>query len=194
MTTEEKLKHFLDTCMKDVRIRSTRMLDEYTSALEKSFEDHKHDANHRAQLLIRQETERMERDINRQISAGQLDIRRLLGRRQDELKEELFADLQKRLDDYTKTPEYLRLLERQIQNAVQIADGQELSVYLDPSDQDKLDSLSLRYPEAQFKISSYSFLGGTRALIPSRNILIDNSFQSRLTEAKENFHFERRNP
>ncbi len=40
MTTEEKLKHFLDTCMEDARTRSSRMLDEYTEALEKSFEEH----------------------------------------------------------------------------------------------------------------------------------------------------------
>lgn len=192
MTTEEKLKHFLDTCMEDVRIRSSHMLDEYTSALEKSFEDHKRDARHRAQLQIRQETERIERDINRQVSAGQLDIRRMLGRRQEELKEQLFAGLKKRLDAYVKTPEYEKLLERQIQNAMEFAQGQAVSVYLDPSDGDKLDTFTSRYPKAEFKISSYSFLGGTRAVIPSHNVLIDNSFQTRLAEAKESFHFERR--
>ena len=41
MTTEEKLQHFLDTCMEDARVRSGRMLDEYMTALEKTFEEHK---------------------------------------------------------------------------------------------------------------------------------------------------------
>ncbi|MCI8659729.1 MAG: ATPase [Lachnospiraceae bacterium] len=192
MTTEEKLKHFLDTCMEDVRTRSSRMLDEYTSALEQSFEDHKRDAKHRAQLQIRQETERIERDINRQVSAGQLDIRRALGRRQEELKEELFAGLKERLKDYIKSPEYTLFLERQIENAIALAEGQSLSIYLDPSDEAKINTFASRYPEVEFKISSYSFLGGTRAVIPSHNILIDNSLETRLAEEKERFHFERR--
>jgi vacuolar-type H+-ATPase subunit E/Vma4 len=192
LTTEEKLKHFLDTCMENVRMRSSRMLDEYTSALEKSFEDHKRDARHRTQLQIRQETERIERDINRQVSAGQLEIRRLLGRRQEELKEQLFAKLKERLDDFVKTPEYEKLLERQIQNAIDFAKGQAVLIYLDPSDKDKADGFAARYPKADFKLSSYSFFGGTRAVIPSHNVLIDNSFKTRLAEAKESFHFERR--
>ena len=73
MTTEEKLKHFLDTCMEDARTRSSRMLDEYTEALEKSFEEHTHDAKRRAQMQVRQETEKIERDLNKQLSVAQLE-------------------------------------------------------------------------------------------------------------------------
>ena len=39
LTTEEKLQHFLDTCMEDARTRSNRMLDEYKKALEQTFEE-----------------------------------------------------------------------------------------------------------------------------------------------------------
>ena len=46
MTIEEKLKHFQDICMEDARERSNKMLDEYMTALEKSFEEHKADAKH----------------------------------------------------------------------------------------------------------------------------------------------------
>ena len=65
MTTEEKLKHFLDTCMEDARARSSRMLDEYTAALQKSFEEHKQDARRRAQMQVRQETEKIGRELNK---------------------------------------------------------------------------------------------------------------------------------
>ena len=56
MTTEEKLQHFLDTCMEDARTRSNRMLDEYMTALEQTFEEHKADARRHAEMLLRQET------------------------------------------------------------------------------------------------------------------------------------------
>ena len=76
MTTEEKLQHFLDTCMEDARVRSGRMLDEYMTALEKTFEEHKADTRRREKLQLSQETEKIEREINKQLAVGQIDIRR----------------------------------------------------------------------------------------------------------------------
>lgn len=71
MTTEEKLQHFLDTCMEDARVRSGRMLDEYMTALEKTFEEHKADTRRREKLQLLQETEKIEREINKQLAVGQ---------------------------------------------------------------------------------------------------------------------------
>lgn len=39
------------------------------------------------------------------------------------------------------------------------------------------------------RVSQYPFSGGTRAVIASKNILIDNSFETKLKEAGENFQF-----
>lgn len=189
MNTEEKLKHFLDTCMKDARARSSRMLNEYTSSLEKSFEEHKQEARRHSQNQIRQETEQIDRDINRQLSAAQLELKRMLGKRQDELKDQLFAELGDRLLKYRKTPEYEKLLEHQIDSAVRFADGRDILVWLDPDDKDLLPALSGRFPQAELKLSDYSFSGGTRAIISSGKLLIDNSFQVRLTEMRESFYF-----
>ena len=33
-------------------------------------------------------------------------------------------------------------------------------------------------------------MGGIRGVLPSRKILIDNSFQARLAQAREDFHFD----
>lgn len=190
MTTEEKLQHFLDTCMEDARTRSNRMLDEYTAALEEAFEEHQADSRHRADLQIRLETEKIERDMNKQLAIEQITIKRTLGNKQEELKEKLFVELKDMLANYLETPEYLHLLDRQVQHAVEFAGKDEVMIYLDPADEDKLRRLALHYGNALIKISDYSFTGGTRAVIPARHILIDNSFQTKLAEAKEHFHFD----
>ena len=39
------------------------------------------------------------------------------------------------------------------------------------------------------RVSQYPFLGGTRAVIASKNILIDNSFETKLKEAEQDFQF-----
>lgn len=190
MTTEEKLQHFLDTCMEDARTRSNRMLDEYMTALEQTFEEHKADARRHADMLLRQETEKSQREINKKLSFEQIGIKRTLGMKQEELKDKLFVELKDKLASFMETPEYQKLLERQIQAAVEFADGAPIMIYLDPADSDKLNRLALHHGAADIQISEYSFSGGCRAVIPSRHILIDNSFRTKLEEARENFHFD----
>lgn len=190
MTTEEKLQHFLDTCMEDARARSNRMLDEYMAALETVFKEHQADSRHRADMQVRLESEKIERDINKQLAIEQIDIKRTLGHKQEELKEKLFVELKDMLANYLETPEYLRLLDKQVLHAVEFAGDDEVIIYLDPVDEDKVRRLAFHHGKALIKISEYSFTGGCRAVIPARHILIDNSFQTKLAEAKENFHFD----
>lgn len=190
MTTEEKLKHFLDTCMEDARMRSSRMLEEYMAALENDFKEHQQEAQRRAGLQVRQETNQIERDMNKKLSLKQMELKRSLGRKQEELKERLFDQLKKKLEAYEKTPEYEKYLEGQIQKALDFARGEEIVIYLDPSDQSRQIELAGKFPAARFEISSYSFLGGIRGVLPMSNILMDHSFQKRLEELGEEFHFD----
>ncbi|MFT4106683.1 MAG: V-type ATP synthase subunit E [Lacrimispora sp.] len=189
MTTEEKLQHFLSFCMEDARTRSAKMLDEYTAALEESFAEHQKDAKARARQQVAMEREQMEREINKRLSLEQIGMKREFGKKQDELKEKLFTELKDRLTEFMKTPEYGRLLEKQVQEATELAGKEFMTIYLTPEDEEKAKSLT--FPaSADIRISEYSFLGGIRAVIPSRHILIDNSFESRLEEEKHDFRFD----
>ena len=58
------------------------MLDEYMTALEQTFEEHKADARHHADMLLRQETEKNQREINKKLSFEQIGIKRTLGMKQ----------------------------------------------------------------------------------------------------------------
>lgn len=190
MNTEEKLQHFLDTCMEDARVRSSRMLEEYEAALEKTFQEHQEEAKRRARLQIRQETEKLQREINKTLAVEQISIRRSLGQKQEELKEKLFVELKDMLANFLESKEYQKLLEHQIAEAVRFAGEDEVIIYLDPADEDKMRLLALHHSTASIRLSQYSFTGGTRAVIPSRHILIDNSFETKLAEAQEKFHFD----
>ena len=189
MTTEEKLQHFLDTCMEDARVRSGRMLDEYMTALEKTFEEHKADTRRREKLQLSQETEKIEREINKQLAVGQIDIRRTLGRKQEELKDKLFVEIRDKLANFMETRDYLDLLEKQIGAAKAVAGDEAMVVYMDPSDEDKARRLAMHH-NVTVKISEYSFDGGIRAVIPSKHILIDSSFKTKLEEARHEFKFD----
>ena len=189
MTTEEKLKHFQDICMEDARDRSAKMLDDYMAALEKTFEEHTADAKRRADMQVAMETEKLEREINKRLSIAQLDLKREVSHKQEELKDKLFVELRDKLENFMDTGDYQRLLERQVKAAKEFAGDEELIIYMDPSDADCLQRLALHH-NATIKVSEYSFMGGTRAVIPSKHILIDNSFETKLKEARHEFKFE----
>ncbi len=188
MTTEEKLQHFLEFCMEDARSRSAKMLDEYTAALEQTFSEHQEDAKRRARQQVASESEQIEREINKRLSLEQIGTKREFGKKQDELKEKLFQELQEMVNHFRNTPQYTELIEKEIREAKELAGKEFITIYIDPTDEEKIRSLSL--PEsADIRVSEYSFMGGTRAVIPNRHILIDNSFQTKLAEAKRDFRF-----
>ena len=189
MTTDEKLQHFLDICMEDARDRGARVFDEYASALDKSLEEHKAEARHRVRMQIQGESEKIEREINKELALEQLNLKRVISRRQDELKDKLFAEVRHLLDDYMKTPEYFALLDSQVRHATEFAGTDPLVIYMDPADEEMRGKLASHY-NANIKISDYSFGGGIRAVIPTRHILIDNSFDTKMAEAKRSFRFK----
>ncbi|WP_124067266.1 V-type ATP synthase subunit E [Clostridium sp. E02] len=189
MTTEEKLQHFMEFCMEDARSRSAKMLDEYTAALEQTFLEHQEDAKRRSKQQVALESERIEREINKSLSLEQISMKREFGKKQDELKEKLFLELKETVEQFMETPEYIKLLEKQILEAKELAGKEFITIYIDPADEEKISNLSLP-GSADIRVSEYPFMGGTRAVIPSRHILIDNSFQSKLEEAKHDFRFD----
>ena len=189
MTTEEKLKHFQEICMTDARERSGKMLDDYMSALETTYEEHVADGKRRARMQVEAETEKLEREINKRLSIGQLDLKREISRRQEELKDKLFSEVRDKLANFMETREYHELLERQVKEAREFAGEDELIVYMDPSDADQVQRIAM-HQNAVIKVSEYSFNGGIRAVMPGRHILIDQSFQTKLQEERHAFKFD----
>ena len=176
--------------MTDAREKSAKILDDYAKTLDKAYEEHTEDARKRAKMQEEAETEKLGRERNKKLSIGQLDLRREVSHRLEELKDKLFVELRDMLANYLETQDYQKLLERQVQHAVEFAGTDQVIIYLDPVDEDKCNRLALHNGNAELRISEYSFTGGTRAVIPARHILIDNSFQTKLEEAREKFHFD----
>ena len=108
---------------------------------------------------------------------------------EEHLKDKLFVELRDKLANFMETQDYQRLLDRQVKAAKEFAGDEELIIYMDPSDVDKLQRIAMHH-NATIKVSEYSFNGGTRAVLPGKHILIDNSFQTKLDEARHEFKFD----
>lgn len=188
MTTEEKLKHFLETSIESATNKSTKIIEDYKQSLNHILESHMEDARRKAELQIKLGADSLEREKNKELSKAQIAIKKEITKKQEEIKEKLFIEVKDMLETFMATRSYHALLVSQIKEAKAFAKDEEIIIYIDPADSSELVNLETS-ANTHLKVSEYSFGGGTRAVINARNILIDNSFETKLKEAREAFTF-----
>lgn len=189
MTTEEKLQHFYEVSMDTAREEATKVLDEYKAALETEMERHKQEKQAASESQFKIDSDNAAREINKALSAEHLHIKRKLSKKQQKLKESIFAEVEELLDDFSKKPEYTDWLEDKIKQSLEIAENDSVQIYLTAKDSAKTEELTKRTGITPL-ISETDFLGGIRAVIPEKNILIDNTFLTAFENEKERFNFD----
>lgn len=189
MTIDEKLSHFYDVTIEDARAKAAGILEEHRKALAQMTEKHKADSQENAQVQIKAETANARREINKALSAEQLTIKRDWTKKQNELKEKLFAEVKTHLENFRNTPDYPAYLESKIKEALDFAEQDKINIYLSPEDSALLPDLVER-TKAFITVSAEDFLGGIKATIPHKNILIDHSFAGNFQAVYKEFKFD----
>lgn len=189
MTTEKKLQHFYEVSMDTAREEATKVLSEYKTALETEMERHKQEKQAASENQFKIATDNAAREINKALSAEHLHIKRKLSKKQQQLKESIFAEVEDLLEDFSQKPEYTDWLEVKIKQSLEIAENDSIQIYLTAKDSAKAEELTKRTGITPL-ISETDFLGGIRAVIPEKNILIDNTFLTAFENEKERFNFD----
>lgn len=122
------------------------------------------------------------------VSKAQLELKREYGKRQKELKQELFQEVLKELQEFMKTDEYKELLVAYIEKAARFTNGEDLKIYINPSDADKKEWLE-EHTGMTLTVSKENFVGGVRAVVKGRNVLIDHAYKGALEEEFQDFMF-----
>lgn len=189
MTDEEKLQHFYTLCTEDAKKDADEELQAFSKELEDAFEAHKKQKAQESDAWIASERVSIERTLKREYSGKQQKIRQGLAARQDMIREKLFQRVREKLLAAKEGPEYLEFLIRKTEESKKIAGSEPMTLYIDPSDQKFLDELEAR-TGVRASLSKEPFLGGTRAVVRSKNILIDDSLQSLMEDERENYAFD----
>lgn len=186
MTLDEKMRIFYDSTIADATEKSNAIIEDYKKTLDAALEEHKATARQKAEATLHSESQKLIQEKNRTLALEHIQFKRQLGEKNALLEEIIFSDVEKKLDNFMKTEEYRKLLEHQILYALKFSGDDEIHIYLNPTDSDKKSLLESR-TGAHLLISKIDFIGGTRAVIHEKNILIDSSFLSRLEEQKASF-------
>lgn len=189
MTIDEKLEHFYDASVEEAKEDAAKAIQEHKENLSRMLEEHKAARRQSAEAEVKAEAEHVRREINKALSAEQITLKRDWSRKQEELKEILFAEVRKKTEAFMASPEYLDYLAEQIRQAKEFAGQDEIQITLSLNDSDKLPVLTEK-TGAELTISEDDFIGGIRAAIPHKNILIDNSFLEGLDSLRREFKFD----
>lgn len=188
MTLDEKIAYLQMTSMEQARAEGNAIIDTHKEALEKIFEDHKAEALRQAETRIKAETTNARLMLNQAVAKSQLEIKRRQGKVQQELKDKVFQEAGEIIQEYMKTEAYDDFLIKCIRQAERYAGTSEIIIYINPSDEHKRSDLE-DATGVHLTISAEDFIGGVRAVIRSRNILIDNSFKTQLRNEYDRFLF-----
>ena len=159
-----------------------KILSDYRSALDKDFADYQSSEIRLADMEVKTETTRIDKETNKELALEQIKLKMEISKKAAELKEAKLAS-------YQSSPAYEALLDSQIDKALKFAGNDEVKIYIDPNDEALAHKLSVKHG-IDIIISKYPFHGGLRAVIPAKNILIDNSFEKKIAEAKDKFDVE----
>lgn len=188
MTLEEKIAEIQTSSMEAARAEGNEIIENYRSALDKVFEDHKKEAVRQMDTRVKAETVNARQQKNQAMAKAQLELKRQEGRIQKELKDQVFREVMELVEAYMKTEEYREFLLRCIRKSKEFAGEEELTVYINPSDQEWKDRLE-QQSGTMLTVSKEDFIGGVRAVIRGRNVLIDHSFRTALRTEYEEFVF-----
>lgn len=186
MTLDEKLEHFYTSVIDSATQQNIEIVEDYKKILKKNFDERKEAALRKAEANYRMASDNIIRERNRKLSSESMEIRRKVLEKTAEVSDRIFTDVRQKLDDFMKAPAYEELLCAQIKNASSFAHGDAITIYINPTDAEKISKLEEK-TGVSLTVSDRDFIGGTRAVIPSRSILIDNSFLTKLDEAKSSF-------
>ena len=174
--------------MEEARAKANAIVKQHEQTLTNVLNQHKGEAKRQSDVRIKAETVSARQQQNMAVSKAQLELKREYGKRQKELKQELFQEVLKELQEFMKTDEYKELRVAYIEKAARFTNGEDLKIYINPSDADKKEWLEER-TGMTLTVSKENFVGGVRAVVKGRNVLIDHAYKGALEEEFQDFMF-----
>lgn len=189
MTQREKLDHLKDAAMLEARMQANTITEQHRKALESIDEQHRAEAIRQSETRVKAEITGAKQQLSMASSKAQLELKRELGKTKKRLKKKLFEEAGKLLEEYMKTEEYKKLLVSYVEKAAKFANGESMTLYINPTDEDKKQYVE-EHTGLSLCVSKEDFTGGVRAVIHERNILIDYAFKGAIEREYDRFTFK----
>lgn len=188
MELKDKLEVFYQSVIEVARERNEKSLEHYKEEYAQNKKDFIKNKQSEMDALFHIEELRLTKELNRRVTSEMIEYKQKLRVSQSSLKEDLFLKIECKIRDFLATGEYEQYLVKKLEKAKAFAKENEIIFYLNQSDQHLKEKLE-QQTNCHLTISNVDFIGGIRGVIRSKNILIDESFSSKLNQEKKDYVF-----
>lgn len=181
MQIKEKLELFRNFTVDMAKEESEQLIAEYEASCKLEVETFRQSKLAELDTRLRGEELSIRRQVNSRVSKEMLRQKRILDECKNQWRQELLEEVKRLLAEYQTTESYREYLKVKIKMAMDVAGEEAVIIYINPSDADKKTELEEQMG-VPLVVSKIDFGGGIRAVIRSRNILIDESFVTKLEQ------------
>lgn len=186
MNTDKKLEHFMDISIQSAGQQAADIIEKYRTGLDEGFEAHKDSLKAASKDTLDTKKSIIRRNVKKALSDKETEIKKQFTTKNLYYRQKIFDEAVEILHEFKNSPEYFDYMCKAINNALHFANGENIKIYIVPEDLPLKEKLC-NAVNAEIEVSDSDFTGGIRAVIPSINILIDESFETKLAELKENY-------
>ncbi len=184
MDVEEKLKKFTDLVFDEAKKEQRDILNKITKEHNKTCTDYYNNTKRKFNQRFEEEENRFIRETQKEVVLAQTDMKRELISLRNSQEKAIFANVLNRIKEYMKTEEYVLSLISGINKNK--SPNYASTVYLMANDilhKERIQNAT----GVDCVESREDFIGGFKISI-SENRIFDCSFETRLSEIRENFN------
>ncbi|HCC35504.1 MAG TPA: hypothetical protein DEQ02_07685, partial [Ruminococcaceae bacterium] len=131
---QDKIGKFVEAINKEAEKRKAQIEDETELFIKQEIDKAENEALQESYELIQQKIASLKQDIGRDLSRRELESRRQIFLRREEIEDEVFDEAKRRLSEFTKTGEYPALLRRSADRLAQRIREETIYIFLRPDD------------------------------------------------------------
>lgn len=186
MKLEEKMAYFKDQVTQQSQAEIDQQINQYRQTLEDDYQKFQEQTDETFAHRLVNEKEALRKENNKAISQIQINQQRELFLTEENMKLTLFQTFTKQIESYQNSEAYIEQLKKMLKNIQAYAGREKYDLYIDENDSHLRSQLE-SYASHPIIISDRPFMGGIRAVLRERQILVDYSFLTFLDRLKGNF-------
>lgn len=188
MKIEAKINEFTKVAESEAEKKRALILEELEKEMNASIEIKTKELEDLSSKTIKEEKIKIDQEFNKEVIQKVSTYKKDLMSLRNRYEAELFSDVKSDLDKFIASNEYVNFLVKEIRGSL---DGSNnFKLYLTKRDISHKEDITKEFKDVNLEIlpSDEDFIGGFKIVIVDKNILMDNSFKTRLQEEKEKFN------
>lgn len=181
MDYEQKFQDFSSLVLREASDQKMKIFKDVKEKITQAQDKTKNEFIKSAEQELKIETEKTVRQKNEELSKTAMESRKVIIQKREELIGKMYVSVLKRVQEFTKSNEYIDLLFSKIKNAKDEIKDENVVVYLGDHDKELLDKIAST-AKVKVEIDETITIGGCKVVSIEKKMFVDSTLQKKLEE------------